>query len=139
MLTYEVTGQAVISPNDSSSQRVVEGEDLLTLLSCHPYRVNNRRILVYAKRRSLTAMDQSFLNRFPAAVAFLTNVSGADDSEIATISYTADFKSEDVMKIILKFLDTELDESVRKQIFVNRLMILLSLLVIRGAAVSLSV
>ena len=79
MLTYEVTGQAVISPNDSSSQRVVEGEDLLTLLSCHPYRVNNRRILVYAKRRSLTAMDQSFLSRFPAAVAFLTNVSGADD------------------------------------------------------------
>ena len=79
-------------------------------------------------------MDQSFLSRFPAAVAFLTNV-----SEIATISYTADFKSEDVMKIILKFLDTELDESVRKQIFVNRLMILLSLLVIRGAAVSLSV
>lgn len=109
------------------------------LASCHPYRVNNRRILVYAKRRSLTAMDQSFLSRFPAAVAFLTNVSGADDSEIATISYTADFKSEDVMKIILKFLDTELDESVRKQIFVNRLMILLSLLVIRGAAVSLSV
>lgn len=84
-------------------------------------------------------MDQSFLSSFPASVAFLTNVSGADDSEIATISYTADFKSEDVMKIILKFLDTELDESVRKQIFVNRLMILLSLLVIRGAAVSLSV
>lgn len=84
-------------------------------------------------------MDQSFLSSFPAAVASLTNVSGVDDSEIATISYTADFKSEDVMKIILKFLDTELDESVRKQIFVNRLMILLSLLVIRGAAVSLSV
>ena len=84
-------------------------------------------------------MDQSFLSRFPAAVASLTNVSGVDDSEIATISYTADFKSEDVMKIILKFLDTELDESVRKQIFVNRLMTLLSLLVIRGEAVSLSV
>lgn len=57
LLTYEVIGQAVISHDDSSSLRIVEGEDLITLLSCHPYRVNNQRILVYAKRRSLTAMD----------------------------------------------------------------------------------
>lgn len=50
VLTYEVTGQATIEPDDTSSLSIVEGADLVTLLTCTPYPTDRYRLLVYGSR-----------------------------------------------------------------------------------------
>ncbi|MEO8610516.1 MAG: sortase [Chloroflexota bacterium] len=47
--TYRVTGQDIVDPNDV---HVLDprGGATVTLLSCYPYKVNNKRIVVYAER-----------------------------------------------------------------------------------------
>lgn len=50
-LTYEVFKQKVIYPDETDSLEIQEGEDLATLLTCHPYRHNYQRLLVHAKRK----------------------------------------------------------------------------------------
>ena len=42
----------IIKPDDISRVLIQEGEDLLTLMTCHPYGKNTERYLVYAKRVS---------------------------------------------------------------------------------------
>lgn len=50
VLIYEVTGQAVIEPDDTSSLGIVKGEDLVTLLTCTPYPTDRYRLLIYGSR-----------------------------------------------------------------------------------------
>lgn len=50
VLAYEVTGSEVVLPNDTSSLRIRDGEDLLTLITCTPYGVNDHRLLVHCRR-----------------------------------------------------------------------------------------
>jgi sortase A len=50
VLIYEVTGQAIIEPDDTSSLGVVKGEDLVTLLTCTPYPTDRYRLLIYGSR-----------------------------------------------------------------------------------------
>ncbi|MBR7552566.1 class C sortase [Allobacillus sp. GCM10007491] len=50
-LVYKVEGSAVILPHETDSLRVKEGKDLATLLTCHPYRSNTHRLVVYGVRR----------------------------------------------------------------------------------------
>jgi sortase A len=47
--TYRVTGQDIVDPNDV---HVLDprGGATATLISCYPYKVNNKRIVVYAER-----------------------------------------------------------------------------------------
>ncbi len=45
-LKYTVTGTDVVEPDDSSKLEVVQGKDLLTLVTCTPYGVNSHRLLV---------------------------------------------------------------------------------------------
>ena len=49
-LKYTVTGRDVVEPDDSSKLEVVQGKDLLTLVTCTPYGVNSHRLLVHAER-----------------------------------------------------------------------------------------
>ena len=49
-MAYEVTGTEVVLPEDTQSLHVVEGEDLVTLVTCTPYGVNTHRLLVHARR-----------------------------------------------------------------------------------------
>lgn len=49
-LTYQVYKQRVIYPDETESLEIIEGEDLSTLLTCHPYRHNYQRLLIHAKR-----------------------------------------------------------------------------------------
>ena len=50
-LTYEVSSKEVIGPYDWEKLKVVEGEDIITLLTCHPFRwPRPKRLLVNAKR-----------------------------------------------------------------------------------------
>ena len=49
-LPYQVYNQQVIYPHETNSLEMQEGEDLATLLTCHPYRHNYQRLLVQGKR-----------------------------------------------------------------------------------------
>lgn len=49
-LAYKVTDISVVDPSDFTKLKIVAGEDLATLLTCTPYGVNNKRLLVTGKR-----------------------------------------------------------------------------------------
>lgn len=49
-LTYEVYETKIINPDDVSELEIQEGQDIITLMTCHPYRVNTQRYIVKAKR-----------------------------------------------------------------------------------------
>ena len=49
-LTYEVAGMQVILPYETECLRIVEGEDLATLMTCTPYGINTHRLLIQGQR-----------------------------------------------------------------------------------------
>lgn len=49
-LCYEVDKISVVEPDETSALSVEEGEDLVTLLTCTPYGVNTKRLLVRGHR-----------------------------------------------------------------------------------------
>ncbi len=72
LLAYEVTGQAIVEPEDTASLTVAAGEDLVTLLSCDPYPTDRYRILVYGKRVTDEGGPASYL-------AASSGIASADD------------------------------------------------------------
>lgn len=48
-LTYCVYDIKIISPSDVEELKIEEGKDIITLITCHPYRVNTQRYVVKAK------------------------------------------------------------------------------------------
>ena len=50
ILTYEVDQIKVVLPSDTSPLEIVEGEDLVTLVTCTPYGINTHRLLVRGHR-----------------------------------------------------------------------------------------
>ena len=50
ILTYKVYETKVILPDQISELQIVEGKDLVTLVTCTPYGVNTHRLLVKAER-----------------------------------------------------------------------------------------
>ncbi|MGI6007198.1 MAG: class C sortase [Ruminococcus sp.] len=62
-LTYQVVKTIVIEPTDIDAVKIIEGEDLLTLVTCHPYTQNYQRYVVYCSRtggsnRNLSEKEQ---------------------------------------------------------------------------------
>lgn len=49
-IVYKVINSEVVEPNDSSKLTVIEGKDVLTLVTCYPYGINSHRLLVHAER-----------------------------------------------------------------------------------------
>ncbi|WIG34071.1 class C sortase [Bacillus toyonensis] len=49
-LTYEVTGQEVIYPDQVEKLAIVKGKDKATLLTCEPYTSSKYRLLIYGER-----------------------------------------------------------------------------------------
>lgn len=49
-LRYLVTSCAVIQPDELEAVKIVQGEDMITLCTCHPYGSNASRYVVYALR-----------------------------------------------------------------------------------------
>lgn len=56
-LFYEVTECKVILPDEINEILIQEGEDMVTLLTCHPYTKNTHRYLVFAKRCEEETVD----------------------------------------------------------------------------------
>lgn len=49
-LVYEVAEIKIIDPTQSNELLIRPGEDLITLITCHPYRANYQRYMVVCKR-----------------------------------------------------------------------------------------
>ena len=59
-MCYQVIGWQIV-PSDSVDQILIQsGKDMITLLTCHPYRIGTQRYLVYCERseRKTTASDE---------------------------------------------------------------------------------
>ena len=50
VLTYEVDQILIVEPQETGALRIVEGEDLCTLVTCTPYGINTHRLLVRGHR-----------------------------------------------------------------------------------------
>ena len=50
ILKYQVCEIKIISPTDVEELLIQDGRDLITLISCHPYRHNYQRYVVYCER-----------------------------------------------------------------------------------------
>ena len=49
-IEYEVAKCIVIRPDDIDAVKIVPGQDMLTLITCHPYTQNYQRYVVYCRR-----------------------------------------------------------------------------------------
>jgi len=49
-LRYAVVGTQIIYPTDIDAILIQSGRDMVTLFTCHPYRLNHQRFLVFAER-----------------------------------------------------------------------------------------
>ncbi len=49
-LVYKVSSIKIIDPTDIDNLLIQEGKDLITLITCHPYRYNYQRYVVYCER-----------------------------------------------------------------------------------------
>lgn len=49
-LTYQVTGISIIWPDEVEAVAIQPSQDMVTLLTCHPYTANTYRYLVYCQR-----------------------------------------------------------------------------------------
>lgn len=58
-LTYQVVKCIVIDPTDIEAVKIMEGQDLLTLVTCHPYTRNYQRYVVYCARQTGPVAEQS--------------------------------------------------------------------------------
>lgn len=49
-IVYQVMQLRIISPTDINQVLIKEGKDMLTLITCHPYRKNSQRYVVFCER-----------------------------------------------------------------------------------------
>lgn len=49
-IIYQVAQLRIISPTDTNQVLIKEGKDMLTLITCHPYRKNSQRYVVFCER-----------------------------------------------------------------------------------------
>ncbi len=50
VLKYEVYDNEVVEPDDTSSLQIIDGKDILSLVTCYPYGINSHRLIVHAER-----------------------------------------------------------------------------------------
>lgn len=58
-IRYEVVKSIVIDPEDMDAVKILEGEDLVTLVTCHPYTKNSQRYIVYCRRSDGNSVQES--------------------------------------------------------------------------------
>lgn len=58
-LAYEVDTIQTVLPDETASLKIVEGKDLVTLITCTPYMINTHRLLVTGHRVPYEAVEES--------------------------------------------------------------------------------
>lgn len=97
-LTYMAYKIEVVSPSDVSSCLIQEGEDIIMLLTCHPYMSHGRfRYLVYCKRCEDKETETEIVD-------MIEKEKGKEDGE--SLSYAADVPvGNDYSEMIIKIED----------------------------------
>nr|WP_246049147.1 class C sortase [Corynebacterium tapiri] len=62
-LKYEVHDIRVVEPHETDSLRPVEGQDLMTLITCTPYGVNTHRLLVTGHQVPMDPKDEGVFDQ----------------------------------------------------------------------------
>lgn len=70
VLSYKVIETKVVEPTDTASLRQVEGQDLVTLVTCTPLGINSQRILVTAERTTPTLPSDEELSAHAGGAGF---------------------------------------------------------------------
>lgn len=58
VLAYQVDQIKIVLPTETFDLEIVPGEDLCTLLTCHPYGINSHRLLVRGRRCEYTGEEE---------------------------------------------------------------------------------
>lgn len=67
ILKYKATNGQIVEPNDRSLITLEEDKDKLTIVTCHPYLINNKRLIFEFERDYLTDADNILLKAFKDA------------------------------------------------------------------------
>lgn len=138
-LTYEVTGNQVVEAYDSSSLGIEKKQDLLTLLTCHPYMVNDKRLLVHAKRVPTTTIAPTFASIITQREVVAEEVQEEARTYVSEQPTVQAQKSESTtplnsirsfITITLKFNSDTILAPVKRNVFVNRVIVLLTVIAI---------
>ena len=91
ILTYEVTGQEVIKPNQTEKLDIDPEKDQVTLLTCTPYRVSTHRLLIHSERvqSDINGAQTSITDAFQTS-SYSTGEKGATESQISAKSNYVD-------------------------------------------------
>ncbi len=101
-LTYRVFEIDIIEPDDMEAIKIQEGKDMITLLTCHPYRSHGKyRYLVYCERVEADTEAE-------AAEADTNKETDTADTEITVIT------SSDGSTCTLSSSDIQMEDAVRK-------------------------
>lgn len=57
-MKYKVYQTKVVLPYEINDLEIIEGKDLLTLVTCTPYGINTHRLLVQCERTELNEFDE---------------------------------------------------------------------------------
>ena len=89
-LAYSVTGWEIVTPDSMDQIKIQPGKDMVTLVTCHPYRVGSQRYLVYCQRLQSVPSEGD-----PAAVTPVSEASHI--SSVPSRQLTATDSSEPVL------------------------------------------
>ncbi|MGP6139423.1 class C sortase [Jeotgalibaca sp. A127] len=153
VLTYEVTGSQIVEANDASSLGIEQGKDLLTLLSCHPYMINDKRILIHSKRVETTEIptviasapntgqaNAEARSHTPESSVVLAETEPESEGIQASDTTAATSPTQVVRSLVsvtFKFNHATLTGAVKRNVILNRLIVLLSLVSLGGAMILL--
>lgn len=84
ILAYKVFSIKIIDPHEVEYLSIVPGEDRMTLLTCHPYMINNQRLLIMGERIPYTGQ----LDELEASKGLFNSMTAAE-KDLALIAFAA--------------------------------------------------
>lgn len=88
VLCYEVDSILTVEPYDTSALQIIEGRDLVTLITCTPHGINSHRLLVRGTRVEYDKVtDKAVLDDIKAAEVLAKEQYAKADSDGTVISH----------------------------------------------------
>lgn len=85
-LTYRVTKIAIIWPDEVEAVTIQPGQDMVTLLTCHPYLTSERRYLVYCQRVEEPEQQGVVIGQTRKLEKIHTNVQAEEERRLQILS-----------------------------------------------------
>lgn len=124
-LTYEVTEIKIIDPDASDQILIQDGKDMVTLLTCHPYRSHGKyRYVVYCERTHITEEEETVEDIKPEEIENKESQSSEIiiESDVEFVSSEPDILIETVLRVggaiiilILLFLVLKPSKRIKKR------------------------